>query len=107
MTDATTQDPMFIRFTNQETLNVYTPTATNTAGTFRLDTGNKITAAVQGKDYVLILTDQAAYVAQFVGPPFTFSIRQVGTNCGCLGQHAVVFAQGAVYWMGQAGGFFV
>ena len=106
MTDATTQDPMFIRFTNQETLNVYTPTATNTAGTFRLDTGNKITAAVQGKDYVLILTDQAAYVAQFVGPPFTFSIRQVGTNCGCLGQHAVVFAQGAVYWMGQAGGFF-
>ena len=45
-------------------------------------------------------------MAQFVGPPFTFSIRQVGTNCGCLGQHAVAFAQGAVYWMGTSGGFF-
>jgi len=85
---------------------VYAPTATNTAGTFQLDKGNKIVAAVQGKDYILILTDQAAYIAQFVGPPFTFSIRQVGTNCGCLGQHALAFAQGAVYWMGTSGGFF-
>jgi hypothetical protein len=44
---------------------------------------------------------------QFVGPPFTFSIRQVGSNCGCLGQHAAVFAQGAVFWMGFGGGFFM
>jgi len=101
-----TQDPMFIRFSDQESTSIYAPTATNTAGTFQLDKGNKIVAAVQGKDYILILTDQAAYVAQFVGPPFTFSIRQVGTNCGCLGQHAVAFAQGAVYWMGTSGGFF-
>ena len=104
--NAGTQDPMFIRFSDQESTSVYTPTATNTAGTFQLDKGNKIVAAVQGKDYILILTDQAAYIAQFVGPPFTFSIRQVGTNCGCLGQHAVAFAQGAVYWMGTSGGFF-
>ncbi len=57
-------------------------------------------------DYILVLTDQAAYTIQFVGPPFTFSIRQVGTNCGCLGQHAMIFAQGAVFWMGFGGGFF-
>jgi hypothetical protein len=104
--NASTQDPMFIRFSDQESTSVYAPTATNTAGTFQLDKGNKIVAAVQGKDYILILTDQAAYIAQFVGPPFTFSIRQVGTNCGCLGQHALAFAQGAVYWMGTSGGFF-
>jgi len=102
-----TQDPMFIRFSNQEDFNTWAPTATNTAGTFRLDTGNKIIGAVQGKDYIFILTDQAAYVMQFVGPPFVFSIRQVGTNCGCIGQHSIVFAQGAVFWMGFGGGFFV
>ena len=101
-----TQDKMFIRFSNQEDLNSYTPTAINTAGTFRLDAGNEIRAAVPGKDYTLILTDTAAYVAQYVGPPFTFSIRQVGTNCGCMGQHAAVSANGAVYWMGDAGGFY-
>ena len=104
--DPSTQDPMFIRFSNQEDINTWNPTVTNTAGTFRLDTGNEIIGAVQGKDYVLVLTDQAAYTIQFVGPPFTFSIRQVGTNCGCIGQHAMIYAQGAVFWMGYGGGFF-
>ena len=104
--NSTTQDPMFIRFSDQENYNVYAPTSVNTAGTFRLDTGNKIVAAVSGKDYNLILTDTAAYVMQFVGPPFTFSIRQVGSNCGCIGQHAVVYADGQVFWMGTGGGFF-
>jgi hypothetical protein len=105
--DPTTQDPMFIRFSNQEDINTWTPRVTNTAGTFRLDTGNEIIGAVQGKDYIFVLTDAAAYVIQFVGPPFTFSVRQVGTNCGCIGQHAMVYAQGAVFWIGFGGGFFV
>ena len=102
-----TQNKMFIRFSNQEDINTWTPTATNTAGTFLLDQGNEIIGAVQGKDYILVLTDQAAYAIQFVGPPFTFSIRQVGSNCGCLGQHAMIYAQGAVFWMGFGGGFFM
>jgi len=105
--DTTSQDPMFIRFSNQEDINTWNPTVTNTAGTFRLDTGNEIIGAVQGKDYIFVLTDAAAYVIQFVGPPFTFSVRQVGTNCGCIGQHAMVYAQGAVFWIGFGGGFFV
>ena len=105
--DASTQDPMFVRFSDQENLDEYAPTAINTAGTFRLDTGNKITAALQGKDYVFVLTDLAAYIIQFVGPPFTFSVRQVGTNCGCLAQHAASYVNGAVYWMSGEGGFFM
>jgi hypothetical protein len=102
-----TQDPMFIRFSDQEDIEDYIPTSTNTAGTFRLDNGSKIVAAIKGKDYMLILTDEAAYTMQFVGPPFTFSIRQVGSNCGCIGQHAAIFVDGAVYWMGDSGNFFV
>jgi hypothetical protein len=107
LSDPTKQNKMFIRFSNQEDINTWAPTATNTAGTFQLDQGNEIVSAVQGKDYILVLTDQAAYVMQFVGPPFTFSLRQVGSNCGCLGQHAAIYAQGAVYWMGFGGGFFM
>ena len=52
--DTTTQDPMFVRFSNQEDLNTYTPTATNTAGTFRLDTGNEIRAAFKVKIMYLL-----------------------------------------------------
>ena len=105
--DQATQDKMFIRFSDQEDISDYTPTSINTAGTFRLDSGTKIVGAIKGKDYTFILTDNAAYVMQFVGPPFTFSIRQVGSNCGCIGQHAMKYVNGAVYWMGESGGFFV
>tara|TARA_R100001440_G_scaffold4794_2_gene10667 strand:- start:959 stop:2929 length:1971 start_codon:yes stop_codon:yes gene_type:complete len=101
------QDPMFIRFSNQEDLNTYAPTSVNTAGTFRLDQGNTIVAAVSGKDYTLVLTDTSAYVIQFVGPPFTFSVRQVGTNCGCIGQNAISYSDGKVFWMSGEGGFFL
>jgi hypothetical protein len=104
---SSTLDPMFIRFSDQEDIEVYEPTSTNTAGTFRLDNGSRIVAAVKGKDYILVLTDEAAYTMQFVGPPFTFSIRQVGSNCGCIGQHAAIFVDGAVFWMGDSGNFFV
>jgi hypothetical protein len=105
--DPTSQDPMFIRFSDQEDIEMYEPTSTNTAGTFRLDNGSKIIAAIKGKDYILVLTDEAAYTMQFVGPPFTFTIRQVGSNCGCIGQHAAIFVDGAVYWVGDSGNFFV
>jgi hypothetical protein len=83
------------------------PTATNTAGTFRLDKGNVIVGAVSGKDYTLVLTDTSAYVIQYVGPPFTFSVRQVGTNCGLMGQNALSYSNGIVFWMSGEGGFFM
>jgi hypothetical protein len=105
--DSTTQDPMFIRFSDQEDFNTYAPTATNTAGTFRLDKGNEIVGAVSGKDYTLVLTDTSAYVIQYVGPPFTFSVRQVGTNCGLIGQNALSYSNGIVFWMSGEGGFFM
>jgi len=105
--DSATQDPMFIRFSNQEDFNTYTPTATNTAGTFRVDKGNEIVGAVSGKDYTLVLTDSSAYVIQYVGPPFTFSVRQVGTNCGLIGQNALSYSNGIVFWMSGEGGFFM
>jgi hypothetical protein len=105
--DPTTQDPMFIRFSDQEDFNTYAPTATNTAGTFRLDKGNFIVGAVSGKDYTLVLTDSSAYVIQYVGPPFTFSVRQVGTNCGLMGQNALSYSNGIVFWMSGEGGFFM
>jgi len=101
-----TQDPMFIRFSDQEDIEQYEPTSTNTAGTFRLDDGTTIIGAVRAKDYILVITDTAAYTIQFVGPPYTFSIRKVGSNCGLIGKHALGFVNGAVWWMGDSGGFF-
>jgi len=101
------QDKMFIRFSDQESLTDYTPTSVNTAGTLRIDAGTKIVGGVNAGSYNLILTDTAAYVMRFIGPPFTFGIEQAGANCGLISQHGVVSVNGVSYWMGQAGGFYL
>jgi hypothetical protein len=102
-----TQDKMFIRFSDQENYDVYAPTSVNTAGTFQLDDGTQIIGACKGKDYIMVFTDTATYRLDFVGPPFTFSIRKVASNAGLIGQHAAVYANGAMWWMGATGGFYV
>ncbi len=100
-----TQDEMFIRFSSQEDINTYTPSATNTAGTQRLADGSKIMGAIRGRDAIYIWTDTALFIMRFVGPPFTFSFQQVGTNCGLIGQNAAVEVDGAAYWMSENGFF--
>ena len=102
---SSTQDPMFIRFSSQEDINTYTPTSTNTAGTQRLSDGSKIVGAIRGRDAIYIWTDTALFIMRFVGPPFTFSFQQVGTNCGLIGKNAAVEVDGAAYWMSENGFF--
>jgi len=100
-----TQDPMFVRFSSQEDINTYTPSATNTAGTQRLADGSKIVGAIRGRDAIYVWTDTALFIMRFVGPPFTFSFQQVGTNCGLIGQNAAVEVDGTAYWMSENGFF--
>jgi hypothetical protein len=100
-----TQDDMFIRFSDQEDINTYTPTATNTAGTQRLADGSQIRGAIRGRDAIYVWTDTALFTQRFVGQPFTFAFAQVGTNCGLVGQNACVEVDGAAYWMSENGFF--
>jgi len=104
--DSTTQDDMFIRFSDQENINLYSPTAVNTAGTFRLQDGTKIVGSLKAKETILVWTDNALYTMKFVGAPFTFGFEQVGTNCGLIGKNAAVEIDGVAYWM-SGNGFFL
>jgi len=103
--DTSTQDNMFIRFSDQEDINTYAPTATNTAGTQRLADGSQIMGAIRGRDAIYVWTDTALFTQRFVGSPFTFAFSQVGTNCGLVGQNACVEVDGAAYWMSENGFF--
>ena len=103
--DKTTQDDMFVRFSDQEDINTYTPTATNTAGTQRLADGSRIMGAIRGRDAIYVYTDTALFLQRFVGQPFTFAFVQVGTNCGLAGKNAVVEVDGAAYWLSENGFF--
>ena len=104
--DPTTQDDMFVRFSDQENINLYTPTAVNTAGSQRLQDGTKIIGTLKAKETILVWTDNALYTMKFVGAPFTFGFEQVGTNCGLIGKNAAVEIDGVAFWM-SANGFFM
>ena len=103
--DKTTQDEMFIRFSSQENINEYQPTATNSAGTQRLASGSRIMGAKLGRNAIYIWSDTSLFTMRFVGTPFTFAYEQVGTNCGLIGQNAAVEVDGAAYWMSDNGFF--
>ena len=99
------QDDMFVRFSDQETINTFAPTATNSAGSQRLQDGTKIMGAIKAKDNILVWTDTSLYTMKHVGAPFTFGFEQVGTNCGLIGKNAVVEIDGVAYWMSPKGFF--
>ena len=103
--NTTTQDDMFIRFSNQEGIDTYAPSATNTAGTQRLQDGTKIVGALKAKESILIWTDNALYTMKFIGAPFTFGFEQVGTNCGLIGKNAAIEIDGVAFWMSPKGFF--
>ncbi len=102
------QDAMFIRFSDQENINgtdAYTVTAENTAGTQRLAAGSKIMGAIRGRDAIYVWTDTALFLMTFVGAPFTFSFQQIGSNCGLIGKNACVEVDGTAFWMSENGFF--
>ena len=100
-----TQDDMYIRWSEQEDINTYAPSATNTAGTQRLADGTRIIAAIKGRDAIYIWTNHALFIMRFVGAPFVFSFQQVGTGCGLIGKNAAVEVDGSAYWMSENGFF--
>jgi hypothetical protein len=96
-----TQDDLLLRFSDQEDINNYTPTAENTAGSLRIADGSRIVAAERSRGQTLVWTDTSLHSLQFIGPPFTFGLRQLGQNCGIIGQHAGIDLNGNSFWMSQ------
>jgi hypothetical protein len=95
------QDPMFVRFSNQEDINTFVASATNTAGGQRLTDGNEIVSALRSRGQILIWTDTSLHGMQYLGPPYTFGFQQLGANCGLIGPHASADVNGVSYWMSK------
>jgi hypothetical protein len=99
---ATAQDPLIIRFSNQEDPFTWTSTATNTAGDLRLGSGSTIVRAVETKREIVVFTDLAAYSLQFIGPPYSFGIQQLAAGISVAGFNSFATVDDTVYWMGKS-----
>lgn len=96
-----TQDPMLIRFSDQENLLDWESTATNTAGELRLGSGSEIVTAVETRQQILVFTDTALYAMQYLGPPFTFGINLISEAVTMRSPLAAIAVEDQVFWMGQ------
>jgi hypothetical protein len=97
----TTQDDLFLRFSSQEDTSTWSPSSTNTAGSFRIQDGSKIITALRSRGSILIWTDTSLHSLQFIGPPFIFGLSQVASNCGAVSAYAAVDVNGTTFWMSQ------
>lgn len=96
----TEQDPMLIRWSDQENYQVWAPDATNQAGSFRLSSGSYIVAAQQTRQEILVFTDAAVFSMQYLGPPYVWGFNILSDNISVIGPNAVATANNITYWMG-------
>jgi len=99
------QDKMFIRWSDQENYNFWTPNVTNSAGSQRIAGGSEIRCARPAKGTMLIWTDTTMQSMAFIGPPFIFGFRQLGNDCGAVGLNSAIVVDDVAYWMSD-GQFF-
>ena len=97
-----TQDPLLIRFSDQESLTEWEATATTTAGDLRIGSGSEIVVAIETRQQILIFTDASLHAMQFLGPPFTFGLQELAYNTTIQGPNAAVAVNDTVFWMGRA-----
>jgi hypothetical protein len=95
-----TQDPLLIRFSDQENPLVWYPAVTNTAGDLTLGAGSTFMQAVETKREILVWTDTALNSMRFIGPPFTFGLQQLASNITIMSPNAAVATEDVVFWMG-------
>ena len=94
------QDPLLIRFSDQEDPADWTPTTQNTAGDLRIGSGTAIVQAVETRQQILIFTDVTLHTMQYVGAPFTFGINRISENITIRSPNAAVAVGDKVFWMG-------
>jgi len=95
-----TFNPMLVRWSDQDDRTNWVPSVSSTSGEVVLTDGTRIVGAVRSRTAINIWTDNALWLMQFAGPPFTFKFTQAGTNCGMIAPHAAVDYNGITYWMG-------
>ena len=95
------QDPMLIRWSDQESVINWTPSATNQAGSIRVSHGTEIIAVIQARQEVLVWSDAALYALQYLGAPEVWGVQLMGDNISIASQNAAAYAGSTAYWMGR------
>jgi hypothetical protein len=99
-------DPRNVAWSDKSNRTVWSPSASNQAGSFPLQTTGRLMAGRRTTRETLLWTDTDLWSAQFLGGLLVYAFRQLGDNCGLLGPNAYTIMRDTAYWMAK-GQFFV
>jgi len=103
---STTLDPLFVRWSDQESSIDWTPTSVNTAGGQRLSSGSTIIGALQTRQEILIWTDKNIQSMRYSGAPFIFTFSEIAQGPSMISPNASINADNKVFFMDR-GSFYV
>lgn len=93
-------NPRKIQWCDKEDNTVWTPSATNEAGDYELQTNGEILCGLRSRGRTLIITTTDAHAATYIGPQLVYGFERVGTSCGAISRKAAISFDEGAYWMG-------
>ena len=96
-------DPRKVQWCDQENNTVWTPAATNQAGSFELITVGSLKAGKRVRGVNLLFTDVDVHVSTYIGLPYVYSFEKAGSGCGLISSQAVAAIDTAAIWMSNSG----
>jgi hypothetical protein len=97
---STTFDPMIVRWSDQENIYDWVPSAANQSGEIRLSNGSTIVTGFHARQENLVYTDSSMFVMQYLGPPYVWKFNLLADNISIMGPNAIANANNVTYWMG-------
>ena len=94
-------DPRRIDWSSRGNRTIWTPAATNTAGSVQLQTNGKI---ICGKRFIggeLIFTSVDVHLARYIGAPSVYVFDRLAGGCGIISPQAVAIVGAQAFWMSE------
>jgi hypothetical protein len=96
-------NPRKVAWCDQENNTVWTPSTTNQAGDFELQTGGSLKCGKRVRGLNLLFTDVDVHASAYIGAPYVYSFEKVGSGCGVISSQAVAAIDTAAMWMSRSG----
>lgn len=94
-------DPLLVRWSDVNDFTAWIASATNQAGSYRIPSGSKIIAGIQGPQQGLLWTDLDLWAMQYIGYPDVYGFNKIGSNCGAISRKSIGTLNNVIYWMSQ------
>jgi hypothetical protein len=96
-------NPRKVAWCDQENNTVWTPSTTNQAGDFDLQTAGSLKCGKRVRGLNLLFTDVDVHASSYIGAPYVYSFEKVGSGCGVISSQAVAAIDTAAMWMSRSG----